>query len=71
MICEHCSEAQMVPANSHAFICFSCQITQECNPTYGIFICGSCEKKVWYMYGQSSYIKCTKCGTINNVPLKY
>ena len=40
----------------------------ECNPAYGIFICGTCQSKVLYATATSSMIRCTKCSTINKVP---
>lgn len=67
-MCQRCCSAQMVPANTHAFVCFNCILTQGCTPQYGIFICGHCQKQVWYPFGRSEFIKCTKCGTINKVP---
>ncbi len=58
----------MVPANTHSFICFNCDCAQRCHPLFGIFICGSCQRKVWYQLGTSNLIKCTKCGTVNSIP---
>ena len=42
----------------------------ECYPLYGMFICGSCQGKVCYPYGTSDMIKCTRCQTINKVPIE-
>ena len=40
----------------------------ECYPLYGLFVCGSCQRKVCYPYGTSEMIRCTCCGTVNKVP---
>lgn len=40
----------------------------ECEPLYGVFICGFCQTKVCFGFGISTMIKCPKCKSINKVP---
>ena len=68
MKCEHCASVQCISGNALNFKCDHCSKASECEPTYGIFICGDCLAHVCYAYRTSELIKCTKCGTINKVP---
>jgi hypothetical protein len=40
----------------------------ECEPLYGVFICGCCEAKICFGFGTSEFIKCVKCSSVNRVP---
>ena len=59
---------QVIAGNALNFKCEHCRRVSECEPTYGIFVCGDCLAHVCYAYRTSELIKCTKCGTINKVP---
>jgi LSD1 subclass zinc finger protein len=41
----------------------------ECQPVYNLFTCYGCRAQVCYQLGVSDVIRCTKCKTINKVPM--
>lgn len=41
----------------------------ECKPTYNLFICCGCHTQVCYQLGVSQMVRCTRCKTVNRVPL--
>lgn len=62
---------QSVPATSEHFSCGHCASQNKCTPLYRIFICGTCRAKVCYATGASDLIRCTKCSSVNKVPLAH
>ena len=68
--CNSCTYMQKVPGNTQIFICCMCNNMTECVPLYGLFVCGKCQCQVCYPYGTSTMIRCTKCSTVNQVPLE-
>ena len=68
--CDKCTFEQNVPGNTQVYVCCMCNAMNQCFPLYGLFICGRCKTNVCYPYGTSEFIKCTKCSTVNRVPIE-
>ena len=68
--CDQCTFEQNVPGNTQVYACCMCNNMNECYPLYGLFICGRCQTSVCYPYGTSELIKCTRCFTVNKVPIE-